>query len=639
MRAVAVLAVIVNHLDRTWLPSGHLGVDVFFVISGYVITAALVRRGESLGFRDFLVEFYVRRIKRLVPALAFFVLVAGTLIALLDPYPRTSIRTGIASLFGLSNLYLIRQAADYFADSTELNPFVHTWSLGVEEQFYLLFPLMIWVFASGRSRIRSFVTLLGALAAVSMAAFVLLYDTNQPLAYFMMPTRGWELAAGSLVFLTTLEGTWAGLGRMLPSTLILPLLLATFLFPLRLAVEATIAAVVLTAALILVLRGTGPVHRLLTSAPLQYLGKASYSLYLWHWGVISIARWTIGLEWWSLLFLLPAMLTLSAASYRLIELPLRHASWSRAPVRTIGYGASGLATVAALLLFIDGPLDGRLYLGRLLGTGTPQHVVRTWWKDLQSGKSLDACHLDVFESTALQQCLTRPSDGRAMVFLIGDSHARNYMPAVAAAFRGMDVAHLTMGHGCAFLDAAAAGLLSHVRCRQYNDQVADYVAAKAREGDVVAIGQRLFESNRSKNPGPYLAHIKDFAGRLAAKGITVLVLDGTAPPRLDPRECLGVPWQYTAKPGCSTDRATVQAAFQRFDDAARLAAHTVPNLFYVPLRMGLCGEATCGQTLPDGTPVWHDRGHITEKAALTLAPLLATALAEHEFWAWGRPGR
>jgi len=135
LRALAVAAIIINHIDKDLLPSGYLGVDIFFVISGFVITSSLAGRpGRNLG--DLMLGFYVRRIKRLVPALVLFVVITDILICLFDPTPRLSNRTGITSLFGLSNLYLLKQSTDYFAGSTELNVFTHTWSLGVEEQFY-----------------------------------------------------------------------------------------------------------------------------------------------------------------------------------------------------------------------------------------------------------------------------------------------------------------------------------------------------------------------------------------------------------------------------------------------------------------------------------------------------------------------
>jgi peptidoglycan/LPS O-acetylase OafA/YrhL len=203
LRALAVVAVIVNHFNGNVLPEGYLGVDIFFVISGFVITTSLAeRRGNTFG--EFLLGFYVKRIKRLVPALVLCVAISSVLICLVDPSPRFSLRTGMSSLFGLSNLYLLKHSTDYFADSTELNVFIHTWSLGVEEQFYFLFPFLIWFSGVGRlatngSRIPFWIVV--AQTAASLIGFGLLYPSNKPAAYFLMPTRLWELSAGCLVFL------------------------------------------------------------------------------------------------------------------------------------------------------------------------------------------------------------------------------------------------------------------------------------------------------------------------------------------------------------------------------------------------------------------------------------------------------
>ena len=142
LRAFAVVAVIINHFNKDILPGGYLGVDIFFVISGYVITSSLFGR-PSKDFKDFISGFYERRIKRLVPALSAFVLITSIAICLFNPAPGLSLRTGLTSLFGLSNLYLLKQSTDYFAQSTELNVFTHTWSLGVEEQFYIIFPIVL----------------------------------------------------------------------------------------------------------------------------------------------------------------------------------------------------------------------------------------------------------------------------------------------------------------------------------------------------------------------------------------------------------------------------------------------------------------------------------------------------------------
>ena len=191
LRAFAVVAVIINHFNKDILPGGYLGVDIFFVISGYVITSSLLGR-PSKDFKDFISGFYERRIKRLVPALSVFVLITSIAICLFNPSPGLSLRTGLTSLFGLSNLYLLKQSTDYFAQSTELNVFTHTWSLGVEEQFYILFPFLIWFSGFGRQTkngARNLFLIVGALTITSLIGFLYLYPTNQSAASFLMPSR------------------------------------------------------------------------------------------------------------------------------------------------------------------------------------------------------------------------------------------------------------------------------------------------------------------------------------------------------------------------------------------------------------------------------------------------------------------
>ena len=222
LRAFAVIAVIINHFNKDLLPSGYLGVDIFFVISGYVITSSLANhRSESFG--DFFLGFYARRVKRLVPALVVFVLISSLLICLFNPEPGVSLGAGRRALFGISNINLYQASTDYFATSTELNPFSyeyehhclrgngsisHFWSLAVEEQFYLLFPLLIWFSGFGRIATHGARNLLWAILILSIAsliAFVYLYPVNQPAAYFLMPPRIWELGAGCLLFLALLR--------------------------------------------------------------------------------------------------------------------------------------------------------------------------------------------------------------------------------------------------------------------------------------------------------------------------------------------------------------------------------------------------------------------------------------------------
>lgn len=208
LRAIAVIAVIINHFNKALLPSGFLGVDIFFVISGYVITSSLANR-EHKSMGDFLLGFYSRRVKRLVPSLITCIVITSVVgvlfIPSVSPEFTGSLATGRNALFGLSNLSLFNLSTDYFAISTEFNLFTQTWSLGVEEQFYLIFPLILWVtgfirsHSSGKRNLLFWMILLSAL---SLCTYVWLSYVNPPAAYFLMPCRFWELGLGCITFLT-----------------------------------------------------------------------------------------------------------------------------------------------------------------------------------------------------------------------------------------------------------------------------------------------------------------------------------------------------------------------------------------------------------------------------------------------------
>jgi peptidoglycan/LPS O-acetylase OafA/YrhL len=366
IRAFAVIAVIINHFNKELLPSGYLGVDIFFVISGFVITSSLAGR-SSENFRDFLTGFYARRIKRLVPALALFVLITSVVICLFSPTPGASLRTGITSLFGLSNLYLLRQSTDYFAASTELNVFTHTWSLGVEEQFYFLFPCLVWFTGFGRSSTkgaRNLFWVMGALAIASLIAFVQIYKTNQPAAYFLMPTRLWEMGIGCLLFLGLQNFNQVfRVVEAIPPLLVISAIVVVLIIPMA-PVRSTFIVVLLAAVLITCLRSGTAAYKIFTHPKVVYIGLISYSLYLWHWGVLSISRWTVGIYWWSVPFQIALMLLLSIVSFKYIETPLRHSNWSNFRWKSIVYGVCGSASVAAILFALAKTPNLSLYTGR-----------------------------------------------------------------------------------------------------------------------------------------------------------------------------------------------------------------------------------------------------------------------------------
>jgi hypothetical protein len=634
LRAIAVVAVIVNHVNKGWLPFGYLGVDMFFVISGFVITNSLAaHRYENLPV--FLQSFYARRIRRLLPALVVCVVLCSFAVCLLDPEPRNSLLTGFFSLFGLSNLYLLHQSTDYFAASTELNAYTHTWSLGVEEQFYLIFPVIIYFTGVVRHRaaaLRRHAWIMGILALASWLGFLFFNTNNQPLAYFSMPTRFWELAAGSLCFIALQAKPAVAFTQKFASAGCLAGLAAVLWLPSHVGdqVGRTTLAVILTSLLIITVRSDSSAYRFLTQRILVFLGLISYSLYLWHWPVLALSRLSIGVQDFSLPFQLLLILGLAWISYAYIETPFR---FGKAGISAHGVALILVSVIAAAtgMAALSYRFSGNFYLGRLLNVDYPSWIRRPWFTQKGSG-GMDPCTSGTaITDSIVQQCLTASSQATTIAYVIGDSHARNYVPTVKALFGSNAVRYLTVGNECAYVPKP---MQRYYRgdpkdCLHYVEFVTNYLIAHAKKADIVFVGQRLVvESDKQRQTAAYFDFIHALSANLRAKAVPIVLLDGTFPPAKPPKECYPMPWKpfVSNSYGCFVKRTTLLSAFPGFEALARDGIGKDPNFFYVPLRAGLCKGEICGQFTASGTPIWRDYGHITDAAASELWVSLATQL-------------
>ncbi|MDA7676980.1 acyltransferase [bacterium] len=377
LRAFAVVSVIVNHFNKDLLPGGYLGVDIFFVISGYVITSSLFGR-NSKDFKDFIIGFYERRIKRLIPALAAFVVLTAIAAHLLIQNAGTFYITGALSLFGVSNLYIMSQVGGYWGFNASINPFTQTWSLGVEEQFYLLFPFLIWFTGFGRQTkngARNLFLVLGALAVLSLINFLYLYPSNQSAAYFLMPFRFWEMATGCLIFIGFQKR--APVEQFLekvPPLLVVGIIVGVMYLPLSWGEASTVAVVVLTSALIACLKNQTAAFNIFTSPKIVYVGLISYSLYLWHWGILVLARWSIGITKVTVIPLLVLIFCMAVLSYEAIEKNTRRSAWSSRRFLTIGKGLLIALGAASLSILLGTKLRARFYLGENRSTNPPQNI-------------------------------------------------------------------------------------------------------------------------------------------------------------------------------------------------------------------------------------------------------------------------
>ncbi len=367
LRAIAVIAVIINHFNKEILPSGYLGVDIFFVISGYVITSSLSNK-KSEDFWKFITNFFERRVKRLIPALIPFTIITGILICFFNPEPSISLKTGITSLFGLSNIYLLRLSTDYFADSTQLNAFTHTWSLDLEEQFYIVFPLLIWFtgFASQKKNgVKNLFLTTFILIVISLVAYIYTYQIDKSAAYFLMPNRFWEMAAGCITFLifekkrtfrtkssSFLKHFFENKFLKVKPFYLSLFILIIFFLPESSSLVATILIVFITSLLIYSLSKRDKLFNLLTNKFILHVGKISYSLYLWHWTVLCISRWTFGINLTTAPFQILLMYLFAFYSYKYVETPFRNKQWSLSQLQTIFKGFLALFSSSFFLFFL-----------------------------------------------------------------------------------------------------------------------------------------------------------------------------------------------------------------------------------------------------------------------------------------------
>ncbi|MDD0842197.1 acyltransferase family protein [Pseudomonas sp. Gutcm_11s] len=364
LRAIAVLAVVLFHIDANLIPGGFAGVDVFFVISGFLITGNIIKdAGSAQGFSWG--EFYRRRALRILPVL-FVVLLATLLVGhfVLLPEDLSALSySSLAAIFSAANVYFTYFLdVSYFADDSNLQPLLHLWSLGVEEQFYLFWPVILLALLTRFTRR----WLLSATLLLMFASFVLaevLIPKEPMFAYYMLPARAGELMVGALLAIWLSRGhavmdNWArlllGLAGAGLITVSMGWITENIGFPGVNALPSTLGAA------LLIWAGSGRgmgVSRLLALRPLVLVGLISYSLYLWHWPVLAFYRYVYGgVEPLAGILLFGLMLLLSVVSYRWVEKPCRRLRWSFSKVmwRLVAINAAALLLLCGAILWSDG---------------------------------------------------------------------------------------------------------------------------------------------------------------------------------------------------------------------------------------------------------------------------------------------
>jgi len=430
LRAIAVLSVLFYHLDFSLFSGGFSGVDVFFVISGYLITS-IIAKELDIGQFSF-ASFYERRIRRILPAY-FFLLICTTLGSFLIYTPETMVQYGRAmryTLVFISNLLFAREV-NYFDTSFNNSPLLHTWTLSVEEQFYLIWPILLMLSWKYLSR-RKFTPLLISLLLCSFIASEILLFTLPKLSFYMLYSRTWEFGAGALLALSILPRLHSKKKVEFFSFLGLILLGLSFVglndtvrFP------GLYAAFSVVGTTLIISTGQGLhkgyVHRFLSFKPLVFIGLISYSLYLWHWPLITYAKYYLSRNlslYESFLIIITSLLT-ATFSYKFIETPLRKTRKSPGKPKKKASKKIFLLVAVIIVAFV------KLATTIEKTGGFPARFPEIHQTDLYSVNPLRKdCHLSQSETIPENREICSRNYGKKKALIWGDSHADHYSLAL-----------------------------------------------------------------------------------------------------------------------------------------------------------------------------------------------------------------
>jgi peptidoglycan/LPS O-acetylase OafA/YrhL len=640
LRCVAVLFVVLFHAGVP-LRGGFTGVDVFFAISGFVITGTLAREWARHGRID-LPHFYVRRIKRLLPALAVMLVTVAVVGVLATPVSaqRIGALTGeFAALFA-ANGYIYRLPTGYFDLEANLNPLLHTWTLGVEEQFYVVFPLLLlggWMLARRRARPRSGSIVVLVVAGASIVSFALAWLLPSKLGFYASPARAWEFGAGALVALLAplivrMPQRYAdGLAAAGALALVATGLLISGTS--QLAVTYALVPVAGTCALLVA--GTAAstrVTRLLGTPAMVWIGDLSYSWYLWHWPLIVFATAMWPLAGWAPPAAAAASLLVAWLSYRYVENPVR-----RNP-RIRGRSALALAGVCIVIpiLACAGALAAYEYLSR-----TAPALASARESQRHSLGQVRGC-FGAFRPAGPKAaaCTLRVPASRGSVVLVGDSVATSLTePFVEAARReGFDATVATFP-GCPFVDLIPRGRFPRPGCQRYYDvSMAELVRATPSLvvfantstyvwDDALSLASPVTRraTNRSADKARLWGQARA-AGihRLNDAGVPVLVVVPTPIAAALPSSCAVV---RVLTRSCSTSRprSAVDREGRRLIAADQQAVREARDAATVDFTDVLCGTRTCPSVRGDVT-INKDRMHLSVAGARLLTPRFAQAI-------------
>ena len=589
------------------MPGGFVGVDVFFVISGYLITAMLAREWASDERIDF-AAFYARRARRLLPALVAMVL--GVMLLLAGPMGRhealvdEAATSSLHALAFVSNFHFQASTGGYFDAAANTQPMLHLWSLAVEEQFYLFYPLLLLVLLRFAGAAPARRLALVAVASLLLAEYWVNIEPER--AFYQMPARFWELAAGGLVALSPARQgrrCWWQAGLVIGLAVVILACVATDrwgVFPGKSALPVVVGTALV---LLAVHRGavSGPVAALLRTRPMVGLGLVSYSLYLWHWPLLVLldAAWPEPAGVVARLATCALALVLAWASWRFVEQPFRR---SRTSARRALGSALAACLLAALMVLGLSQIDRLPTESRSLAEGARADLPVI----------LGDCHYDARDDVSglkPESCNSRLGLEPTVV-LWGDSHALAWQPfawELAAALDGaakpMTINSCPPGPG-----QAGAG----EACTRFNHLAMEWLLGHPVDTLVVAERWPIGYSEAGSAPAALAERVAELSEALDRLGhIRRILVMGPLPDLLQPApDCIGLGWEESCSRKAPDHRMRVERAWGELDVLARRHRNVVlvdPTDFF-------CDERVC-PPVRHGFGLYWDSNHITASAS------------------------
>lgn len=630
LRAIAVLAVVLYHAGVPFLSGGYVGVDVFFVISGFLITSHLLTGLRAEGRIRF-ASFYAKRARRILPA--SFVVLALSIVAALIWYPPLLLREvwqgAVATALYVPNMLFAAQGTNYLAETTP-SLFQHYWSLGIEEQFYLIWPLVLASAFAFVKRPKALFGLIVGLVGVSFIACVLLTYQQQPWAFFVLPFRAWELGVGGIAAFalayrpglvrrrTAAVISWIGVAGIVAS--------AT-LFTSSLAFPGYWAAIPVLATAAVILGGdarpVGGPYALLSTRPMMFFGLISYSLYLLHWPLLMVPQAAVGfqnpLPVWLTLVLGAVSVPTAWLMYRFVETPGREGAWlarSR-PRRTM---LAAIAASVAVALLATGvyawsdtrPLDAGRVAETVSITTPPQftgYVPSNMEPSLRAASDdqpqiyEDGCHLD-FPDEEIEECVYgNPDDPRIVLF--GDSHAAQWFPAVLgfAVANGYSVENRTKSSCPAVMVSVLRNKVPYRECTRWRDAVIEHIG---NESPALVLLANYGKATLADTRESYRAVWGDaMAATLERIDAPTAVIADTPDLGYTPSICLSANLDDASR--CGQPRRVAVGGAAREAELTTTEALGVP---YLDLTDDLCSSEFCEPIIGD-TLVYRDSHHLT----------------------------